>query len=88
MPRTGVIVAGEMRGLLLLVITAPSVLANIRTDRHALQTSLHRAASVHLQTVVAAQLLKDASGQELTSEQQPEHVPEQEHATPEQKLEQ
>ena len=70
-----------MRGLLLLVvIAAPSVVANIRTDRQALQTSLHRAASVRLQTAAAAQRLKDASGQALTSEQ--------EHAAPEQKLEQ
>ena len=70
-----------MRGLLLLlVIAAPSVVANIRTDRQALQTSLHRAASVRLQTAAAVQRLKDASGQALTSEQ--------EHAAPEQKLEQ
>jgi hypothetical protein len=78
-----------MRGLLLLlVIAAPSVVANIRTDRQALQTSLHTAASVRLQTAAAAQRLKDASGQALTSEQEPEHVPEQDHAAPEQKLDQ
>jgi hypothetical protein len=64
---------GVRRLLVLLIITAPNVVANMRADSLALQTSLQSAASVRLHTAASTQRLQEA----LTPEQQQEQYAEQ-----------